>query len=273
MGVSVARWARHTVEVYRRGYDKRFHIWSRCVHHQVSAVAAGRVDVVRVLGLLDWATAADRSWFFEEVVPASPNLLFLFTTVAPHDALKSFPASWSDRRPDNVMVGVVAQNQFELSCRGPYLLDVPARKFLQLDELTGPVTCEFDAYGYRYSLLTGEEQSPAVSRRREPVEWVVVGGATDPGYPCDVAWIRGVVGECVEFDVPLFVSHLGRAPVTRDPERESRLGVHAPRGSAKPFASHYGCCLIRDAQGADMEEWPAGLADLKVRELPRLKGG
>lgn len=77
------------------------------------------------------------------------------------------------------------------------------------------------------------------------IHWVIAGGESGPGArPCDVAWIRSIVGQCRDAGVPVFVKQLGRRPVI--PANE-------------PWT-----CL--DRKGGDPAEWPE---HLRVREMPR----
>ena len=76
--------------------------------------------------------------------------------------------------------------------------------------------------------------------------WVIVGGESGPGArPCDVSWIRSVVGQCRDAGVPVFVKQLGAAAQFSD------RGV--------PVS-----CDLADRKGADPSEWPE---DLRVQEF------
>ena len=56
-------------------------------------------------------TAHLRARLFDQVVPASPNLLFLFLTKRPQNIAKMIPNTWTLNPPANVMYGYSAVDQ------------------------------------------------------------------------------------------------------------------------------------------------------------------
>lgn len=77
------------------------------------------------------------------------------------------------------------------------------------------------------------------------IGWIIPGGESGPrARPCDIAWIRDIVAQCREHDVPCWVKQLGKAPTIGD-------GSHA--------------LALRDPSGSDPQEWPE---DLRVQEWP-----
>ncbi len=55
-----------------------------------------------------------------------------------------------------------------------------------------------------------DEQRPLVPGSFAGLHWVIVGGESGPGArPCDVGWIRDIVGQCRAAEVPVFVKQLG----------------------------------------------------------------
>lgn len=82
----------------------------------------------------------------------------------------------------------------------------------------------------------------------ERIDWVIVGGESGPkARPCHVEWVRSIVRQCREAQVPCFVKQLGARPVG--------LGGHGD------FAANM------DPKGGNMDQWPE---DLRVRELPEV---
>lgn len=74
-----------------------------------------------------------------------------------------------------------------------------------------------------------------------PLSWLVVGGESGPGArPTVIGHIRGIVQQCLEHEVPVFVKQLGSKPVNREgvPHR------------------------LKHKKGGDPSEWPE---DLRVR--------
>ncbi len=93
----------------------------------------------------------------------------------------------------NVHLGVSVEDQKRAELRIPVLLDTPAIvRFLSCEPLIGPVTL-----------------SPFRAASRG-LEWVIIGGESGPrSRPCDPDWIRNLIRECQEMNIPVFVKQLG----------------------------------------------------------------
>lgn len=124
---------------------------------------------------------------------------FLVLTKRPERALE-FYEYLNPELIRNVWLGVSVENQATGDERIPLLLQCPAAvRWVSVEPLLGPVdlgllgTAPKDwGYGYRpiYELL----------------HWVVVGGESGPGArPCNVEWIRSIVGQCKAASVPVYV--------------------------------------------------------------------
>ncbi len=149
--------------------------------------------------------------------------------------------------PSNVWLGVSVENRKDGLPRIDVLrtIKVPIR-FLSIEPLLEDLG-ELD--------LTG-------------IHWVIVGGESgSKARPFDLAWARKIRDQCREQGVACFIKQLGYRPFTREPARDSRIGVYAPTMSGKRDGSDdtYGLCL-HDSHGGDWSEWPE---DLRVRQLPR----
>ncbi|MCY2965199.1 MAG: DUF5131 family protein [Planctomycetota bacterium] len=137
-----------------------------------------------------------------------------------------------------------------------------------------------------------EFQAKAMGRRS--IDWVIVGGESGiNARPCNVAWIRDLVGQCREAGVPAFVKQLGSVPFDGLYEfrrfnsfqhwvdkAQSWIGgvpvvctrichvgrdfMRARDQSAFPVVASLIDKKI-DKKGGDPSEWPA---DLRVREFP-----
>jgi Protein of unknown function (DUF5131) len=101
------------------------------------------------------------------------------------------------------------------------------------------------------------------------VSWVIVGGESGPGSrPCDVDWIRGIVGQCAAARVPVFVKQLGANVVARNDEVADWLEAcpHLQQGPTERLQGALGQMVgFKDKKAGDPAEWPA---DLRVREFP-----
>lgn len=84
------------------------------------------------------------------------------------------------------------------------------------------------------------------------IDWVIVGGESGAqARPCNVSWIRSIVGQCHGADVPCFVKQIGAWPY--DPDWH---GDGTPEGS-RMTPSH--------PKGGDPREWPN---NIRVRQFP-----
>jgi protein gp37 len=116
----------------------------------------------------------------------------------------------------NVWLGTSVEDQKCVDERIPHLIRAPAAiRYLSVEPLLGEVD---------------------LAHWMSDIDWVIVGGESGPNArPCELSWVRGVVDQCDEYDVPCFVKQLGSA-----------VG-------------------LRERRGGDMAEWPE---DLRVREFP-----
>jgi protein gp37 len=158
---------------------------------------------------------------------------------------------------DNVWLGTSVEDQQRADARIPHLLKCPAAvRFLSVEPLLGAVSIgEIKSEGVCYAPLEGYlDDDPRI-------HWVIVGGESGPGArPCNVEWIRNIVGQCKAAGVPVFVKQLGADPV------EPVLGMEATRQVNQPFmGSGWAHLKLDDPKGGDPSEWPE---DLRVREFP-----
>jgi protein gp37 len=177
--------------------------------------------------------------------------------------------------PPNVWLGVSAEDQERADERIPELLATPAAvRFVSAEPLLGEVRLLWRWVSKGKPFGGG----PMVNLRepwKEPeplpgIDWVIAGGESGPdARPCDVRWIRSIVEQCREANVPCFTKQLG----ARVYDSEYRIGTYAPDDARTPTALVAGkitalgnLVLLRDRKGGDPAEWPS---DLRVREFPR----
>ena len=147
----------------------------------------------------------------------------------------------------NVHLGVSVEDQERADERIPILLQTPAAlRFISAEPLLGPVGIVEHMFS-----ADGFVATPSGPVHRDDggiaLDWVIVGGESGPeARPCDVVWIRGVVRQCKDAGVPVFVKQLGSNPIaTEDWIANSATSLHS--------------------KGGDPAEWPE---DLRVREFP-----
>jgi protein gp37 len=152
----------------------------------------------------------------------------------------------------NVWLGVTVENQEQADRRIPHLLKCPAaHRFLSIEPMLGAVDLSewFGLYEFedgKYSLTVG-------SRWEDSPDAVIIGGESgSSARPCNVEWIRSIVGQCKAAGVSCHVKQLGSN------------AVYWPCGSG-PNCTHPDCKLermpLRDRAGRDPAEWPAGLRE------------
>ena len=192
------------------------------------------------------------------LIERTPRLDWLLLTKRPQYIRKMLP--WGHKPWENVWLGTTVENQEEANRRIPLLLGTPAVvRFVSCEPMLGPVSLQHGT-----------------------INWVIVGGESGPGArPCDVRWMRSVIGQCKTARVPVFVKQLGRFVIDRNDAGFDgcEVGSWPLRGDGSereidnyPFgyedhAQGAPCrVLLDDRKGGDPTEWPA---DLRVREFPQ----
>jgi protein gp37 len=187
-------------------------------------------------------TMTDLRRDFFALIDHCPNLDFLLLTKRPENvrrmwARRQNPVYEEPHHPDHRKNGWLlysASDQSTLESGLPHLL--PCRDLvpvlgLSLEPLIGPVDL-----------------------RNASIDWVIVGGESGPNArPCDVEWIRSIVRQCAEANVPCFVKQLGARP------------VDAGHWRGTIPVEHYPPLDFNDPKGGDSSEWPE---DLRVQEYP-----
>lgn len=128
----------------------------------------------------------------------------------------------------NVWVGISVENQRQANDRHSWLGPAVVT-FWSAEPLLEPIDCR---QAWRNSALPN---------------WVIVGGESGPeARPCCVTWVRDLVRQCQDANVPVFVKQLGA-------NAEEGYGVNR-----KLWLKHH--------KGGDPSEWPE---DLRVRQFPK----
>lgn len=130
---------------------------------------------------------ADWHLRFLELISETPNLTWLLLTKRPQNV------QTIGRWPDNVWIGVSAEDQQRADERIPILLRIPARtRWVSVEPMLGPVEGWFGKNG---GWLKGEQ-----------IDWVIVGGESGFNHRrCEIEWIQSIADQCKVADVPCFV--------------------------------------------------------------------
>jgi protein gp37 len=147
----------------------------------------------------------------------------------------------------NVWLGFSAENQKYFDERAIHAAPLMRDGWLvwvSAEPLLGPIKMqhEYDAYRIMRNWLCDKG-----------IRWVVVGGESGHGArPCDLDWIRSIVGQCERAKVACFVKQLGAEPIQFCGQVQHGLDCRVP-------------LKLVHSKGGDMSEWPA---DLRVRQYP-----
>lgn len=124
----------------------------------------------------------------------------------------------------HVWLGTSVENQEQADRRIPYLQETPAAvRFLSCEPLLGPIDIWkylwltgasiagpfYDSSG-RYRGGGGIGGQMVTSIPSNDLHWVIVGGESGKdARPCKIEWIRSIIDQCDEANVPVFVKQLG----------------------------------------------------------------
>jgi protein gp37 len=144
----------------------------------------------------------------------------------------------------HIHIGVSCEDQKRADERIPHLLQTPvAVRFISAE----PLLEGLDIAKHR----------PGANRL-----WVIVGGESGHGArPCRVWWIRNIVGQCRDADVPVFVKQFGSAPEIEQGCGDCDPCLHGQRC----YQSYHIGMELKDHKGGNMSEWPE---DLRIRQFP-----
>lgn len=138
-----------------------------------------------------------RNRFFTEVIPNSPNLIFLLLTKRPSNINKYIPDEWIENPPKNVWFGTSPVNQKTADTLIRQLSEVSGFKFIscepQLDEID-----LFKSLNERLRLI-------------DAVHWVIQGG--ESGHhkrPFNLDWAYSMQKQCRDAFVPYFFKQIDK---------------------------------------------------------------
>lgn len=156
-----------------------------------------------------------------------PEHIFLFLTKRPENiGYSSIDYEWCVNRnwPDNLWLGVTAENQKRADERIPILLQVPAAvRFVSLEPLLSHV--DIKPYLKTEYCLKCKQDLPYIGLwkttmatccpnsfkgMRKKLDWIIVGGETGPGArPLDPNWVFPIKNQCQGAGIPFFFKQWG----------------------------------------------------------------
>ncbi len=184
-------------------------------------------------------------------------------------------SNWNNVWPlQKVWLGTSCENQAAAKERIPHLLRCPAAvRFLSCEPLIGPVDL------FRNGAWGTFEGKPAFTHGDHAdwlrnLQWIIVGGESGPkARACDIAWIRSIVQQCKDAQVPCFVKQAGSRVVCRNDEvsdwlDQCHLSLDDIDTEGVMMQGDPVRVMLRDRKGGDPAEWPE---DLRVREWPEVR--
>jgi len=146
-----------------------------------------------------WNTGQLRDKFFNEVVPNSPNLMFLLLTKRPSNINKYIPDSWKENPPKNVMFGTSPVDQKTADNLIVQLSKVKGKRFISVE----PQLEKID--------LMAKVNDGTGRVLLDTVDWVINGG--ESGHhkrPFDCDWARLIREDCKLKGVPYFFKQIDK---------------------------------------------------------------
>jgi protein gp37 len=191
-------------------------VWGSLLGMQAKAAAAGEIHRVFVGSMMDifekpmpvvnlgnWELPYDtgylRNRFFDEIVPNSPNLMFLLLTKRPSNIKKMIPKLWLTHPPKNVMFGASVVNQKTAIDVHRQLSRVNGRLFYSVEP-----QLEFIDFSKNNIL--------------DHIDWLIQGGESGPGKrPFNTDWARHTRDICANTTTAYFFKQVDKVqPVPED---------------------------------------------------------
>lgn len=164
---------------------------------------------------MDYDTGYLRKKLFEEIVPKTPNLMYLFLTKRPSNINKYIPESWKINPPRNVMFGTSVVNQETADKLIPQLLEVKGYRFLSLEPQLGEINL----------LVRPDSKDPKSVFKKEfyryidGIHWVIQGGESGAKRrPFNIDWAYSIKKQCeIAENTPYFFKQIDKVlPIPKD---------------------------------------------------------
>lgn len=138
-----------------------------------------------------------RQIFFHDVVPNSPNLLFLLLTKRPSNINKYIPERWKENPPKNVMFGTSPVNQSTSYTLINQLIKVNGNRFLSVEP---------------------QLESISLLHWLPKIDWVIQGG--ESGHrkrEFNIEWAYDIQQQCKSENIPYFFKQIDKVkPIPDD---------------------------------------------------------
>ncbi len=193
-------------------------VWRDLARFQQLAKDAGEIHRVFIGSMMDifekpmlltdwkgnprpYKTDALRNRLFEEVIPQSPNLLFLLLTKRPSNINKYIPESWKTEPPENVMFGTSPVDQATANQLIMQLAQVKGKRFLSVEPQLEPVDLMAPA------IYQGKTDGVLLDH----VDWIINGGESGSHKrPFNTDWGKQLRDDCKAKGVPFFFKQIDK---------------------------------------------------------------
>lgn len=218
---ALAQSKRYGFEVWGADKPRRqiINVWKMLEKYQKTAFEKGEIHRVFVGSMMDifekpmslvdskgaeliegdaefWHTGQLRNKFFNEVIPNSPNLMFLLLTKRPSNINKYIPEDWKVNPPNNVMFGTSPVNQKTANMLIQQLAKVNGLRFVSIEPQLEVIDL-MKTFGDE-SLLS-------------MIDWVIQGGESGSGKrPFNTEWARTIRNDCKTENVPYFFKQIDK---------------------------------------------------------------
>lgn len=176
-----------------------------------------------------WAMMTGKSQHTFLILTKRPERMSVFVTMWTDDVrfVNSMSSDWV---PENIWLGVTAENQATADERIPLLLQTPAAvRFVSCEPLLGSVTL--------YQRWVGPESvgRELWAKERDIIgpflDWVIAGTESGSKHrPAELDWFRDLRDQCQAADVPFFLKQAEvNGKVTKLPELDGRQWIEWPK--------------------------------------------
>lgn len=169
------------------------------------------------------------------------------TIPGPYFSITGIGEGWAGsppRLPDNIWLGITAENQQRADERIPILLQIPAAvRFVSIEPMLGPVDLTRiggDWYGNgRINALKGLQNDDTYvneynlrwkAKHCGELDWVICGSESGPNHrKTKIEWIRDLREQCISANVPFFLKQMeinGR--MVKMPELDGKIWAQFP---------------------------------------------
>lgn len=140
-----------------------------------------------------------------DLIERTTNLDWQLLTKRPHNIARLVPTKWMTGFPQNVWVGVTAENQEWANTRIPILLTIPAVvRFISAEPLLGSLDL---TTWLKVEALDDHLRHKSAD---DGLQWVITGGESDArARVTHPAWFRTVHSDCRRHGIPVFFKQYG----------------------------------------------------------------